>query len=227
VLTCLIVFRLQFLLLFTLVISGCRTTADTPPPSREKFDECSGVVAFKTTEQWGENAAVRVYDENAAIWYMAEFNRPEFNAIRHMGPNPISPLTFIRGSYTPEFRCAGTSPNWFRVIAVEADRDPVLKYIRRSDRMFEWKPWDQYFLRRYIRFDRQANPLYLRRGGGEQISPADNIEHFYAAKLEGDWLQLDWKERAFIAGRNAVEQKTGWIKWRDPETGRVIAFPHQ
>lgn len=217
----------RVLVLAVSLMLACTPSSEIPPPDREKFAECSGVIAFKTTESWGDDAAVKVYDEKGAIWYRAEFKRPDFNAVRDNGPNPIAPLTLVRGEYAPEFRCIGSSPNWFRVIATESTRESEIKYLRRNDRMFEWKAWDHYFLRRYIRFDRDLNPLYLRRGGGETLEPREGIEHFYGAKLEGDWLQVDWKERGMIDGRNVVDQKSGWIKWRDAEKNRVIAFPWQ
>jgi hypothetical protein len=215
------------ILLTLLVTLACGPNNEIPPPSREKFSECSGVIAFRSGEEWTDTAAVRVYSEDATIWYSADFKRPEFNAIRDMGPNPIAPLAFVRGGYSPEFRCTGSSPNWFRVIATEAAGNPLIKYIRRNDRLFEWKAWDQYYLMRYIRFDQEKNPLYAKRGGGEVVVPPKEIEHFRAAKLEGDWLQVDWKERRFVDGRNIAEQKTAWLKWRDPTKDTILAVPFQ
>ncbi len=208
------------LLLFTAFCVACGVNAQSSPPSQEKFSDCSGVFAFRNTGGWKKDVAVEIYDQDGRIWYRAEFNREGFDSGRDAGPNKIRPFVLVQGDYTPVFRCVSYSRNWYAVLVVEDEYNPVIKYMLRNDSLFEWKSWDQYYLGRWIRFDSKTNPLRTTIDSPDILEFPGQDTPTRMSSLDGDWMRLEWTD-------GIGEKRSGWIKWRDGKTKRVLVwFPY-
>jgi len=166
---------------------------------------------------WREDVAVTIYDEDGQIWYEAEFNREGFDVLRDAGPNTIRPLILIYGDYVPVFRCVSYSRNWYAVIVVEDEKNPVTKYMLRNNSLFEWQSWDEYYLGKWIRFEQDENPPRTTINSKENLEPPEQNTPTRATQINGDWMQLEWTT---LNG----EAKSGWIKWRDEKTNRVLVW---
>jgi hypothetical protein len=211
---------LSGMVLCSLFVSACSINAQESPPSNENFSACSGVFAFRNTGGWRDDEAVKIYDENGDIWYMAAFHRPEFDGLTDTGPNQIRPFLLFRGDYTPVFRCVSYSRHWYAVIVVEDEQNPVIKYILRNDSLFEWQSWDRYYLGKWIRFNPKTNPLRKDINSTDIIDFPGEETRTRASKLEGHWMKLEWTTQT-------GETQSGWIKWRDEKTNRVLVwFPY-
>lgn len=214
------VIYLVALLLFTVFCAACGVNAQNSPPSLEKFSECSGVFAFRNTGGWKKDVAVEIYDQDGNTWYRAEFNKEGFDSGRDAGPNKIIPLILEQGDYTPVFRCVSYSKNWYAVLVVEDDLNPVVKYMLRHDSLFEWKSWDHYYFGRWIKFDPKTNPLHTNIDSSDILEFPSQDTPTRMSNLEGDWMKLEWLN-------GTGEKLSGWIKWRDENTNRVIvSFPY-
>ena len=201
------------------VLPACRIDAQQSPPNSETFSECSGVFAFKNTGGWREDVAVTIYDRDGQIWYEAEFNREGFDVLRDAGPNKIRPLILIYGDYVPVFRCVSYSRNWYAVIVIEDEMNPVIQYMLRNDSLFEWQSWDTYYLGKWIRFNEKENPLRTDINSTEIIEPPSQDIPTRASKINGDWMKLEWTAKG-------GEERNGWIKWRENANQVVVWFPY-
>lgn len=202
------------------VLPACRIDAQHSPPKNEEFTKCSGVFAFQNTGGWPADASVTIYDEDGQVWYKSEFNREGFDVLRDAGPNTISPLVLIYGDYVPVFRCVSYSRNWYAVIVVEDDRNPVIKYMLRNDALFAWQSWDTYYLGKWIRFDQIGNPLRTNMNSTEIIEAPSQDTPTRATQISGDWIKLEWPTKT-------GEKQSGWIKWRDENNNRIlVGFPY-
>jgi hypothetical protein len=212
--------RLVAALICAGIIAGCGINAQLPPPGQEAFADCTGVFEFRNKPGYGKDASVNVYDEDGSIWYRAEFNKDGFDALRDAGPNPITPLVHFQGEYTPVFRCVSRSANWYAVVVVEDDSNPIVKYMRRDDGTFEYKSWNQYFEKKWIRFDAKVNPLRPTVDSNVILEfPGEDIR-MTMTTLDGDWMKLEWTN-------DSGEARTGWIRWRDGRSNRIIvSFPY-
>lgn len=201
-------------------LAACDIDPQNFPPKSEEFSGCDGVFAFRNTGGWREDVAVKIYDEDGKIWYKAEFNREGFDDLRDAGPNKISPLVLIYGDYVPVFRCASYSRNWYAVIVVEGEKNPVIKYMLRNDSLFAWQSWDTYYLGKWIRFDQKENPLRTNINSTEIIESPSQDTPTRATRISGDWIKLEWSTKS-------GENQGGWIKWRDENNNRIlVGFPY-
>lgn len=213
-------FYLAAIVICYCVLPACRIDAQQSPPKSEKFSTCSGVFAFQNIGGWREDVAVTIYDEDGQVWYMSEFNREGFDVLRDAGPNKISPLVLIYGDYVPVLRCVSYSRNWYAVIVVEDDQNPVIKYMLRNDSLFAWQSWDTYYLGKWIRFDQKGNPLRTNINSTEIIETPSQDTPTRATRISGDWIKLEWSTKT-------GEKQSGWIKWRDENNNRIlVGFPY-
>lgn len=206
---------------FSFVLSACSINAQSSPPSKEEFTDCSGVYAFRNTGNEKEGDAVKIYDKEGHIWYRSPYHVQGFDSQGDAGPNKIKPLVLFAGDYTPVFRCVSYSRNWYAVIVVEDERDPVIKFMLRSDPLFDWQSWDTYYLDNWIRFDPEENPLRASINSADIIGFPGQDVPVHASKLDGDWMKLEWTTPN-------GEKRNGWIKWRDESTNRImVSFPYK
>jgi hypothetical protein len=212
--------HLSGVVLCSCIVSACSIIAQESPPSKEKFSACLGVFAFRNAGWEKEGDTVKIYDRNGNIWYAAGFHKEGFDSQGDAGPNKIKPLVLFAGDYRPVFRCVSYSRNWYAVVVVEDEQNPVIKYMLRSDSLFEWQSWHEYYLGKWIRFNSKANPLRDDINSMVVIDFPGEETRTRASKLEGDWMKLEWTTQ------NGAAQ-SGWIKWRDEKTNRVLVwFPY-
>ncbi len=209
-----------FILLCLCVLPACSIDVQKSPPKSEEFSDCSGVFAFRNTGAEKEGNAVKIYDGEGKVWYAAEFHEEGFDSRGDAGPNRIKPLVLFAGDYVPVFRCVSYSRNWYAVIVEEDEKNPVIKYMLRNDSLFSWQSWNTYFLGKWIRFEKNENPLRAHIDSAEIIEAPDQDTPTRATRINGDRMKLEWTTPS-------GETHSGWINWRDEETNQVkVWFPY-
>jgi hypothetical protein len=180
-----------------------------------------GVLVFLNSGNWAKGESVRIYDESGNIWYEAPFTLPGFQYSKDAGPNTIHPLAIERGDFSPEFRCAGVSTNWYEVVVDELTSPKTKKFIRRSDPLFVFKTWSDYYENAGIAFRYKETQVFREPYGDILHIVPSNAPEVRGIKVNGDWLQITWKEGSYKSqpadSGNADQSRTGWIRWRDGE----------